>query len=83
MKPLSKKLLVWEDQLHKKTIKNKLLLTNNSSIFLNGTKSYLSKFTHTNGSSHNKTSSNNNIIEKNQNKKINEDNKTESNDKII
>ena len=83
MKPISKKLLMWEDPFHKKTIKNKLLLTNNSSIFLNGTKSYLSKFTHTNGSSHNKTSSNNNIIEKNQNKKINEDNKTESNDKII
>ena len=83
MKPLSKKLLVWEDKLHKKTIKNKLLLTNNSSICLNGTKSYLSKFTNTNGSSHYKTSSFNNIKEKYQNNKINNDIKTEANDKII
>ena len=46
-KQYSKKLIFWEDKYHKKTIKNKLLLTNNSSINFNGTKSYLNRFPNT------------------------------------
>ena len=81
MKQPSKKIIFWEDELHKKTIKNKLLLTNNTSFFLNKTKTHLSKFTHTNGSSVLKTISTNNIKEKSP-KNI-KDTKTEAIEKIL
>ena len=63
-KQYSKKLIFWEDKYHKKTIKNKLLLTNNSSINFNGTKSYLSRFINEGVNEYNKTSLFKNLKEK-------------------
>lgn len=82
----SKKLVFWQDKNHKKTIKNKLLISNNSSINFNATRTYLSKFTNTKESSYFKNNSLKNIKKKKNyfsRKQLNMDFKTEANDKIL
>ena len=84
-KALSKNILHWENKEHKRTIKNKLLLTNNTSINFN--KSYLSRFTNSKINFGNKTNylksikpkNNTNLIKKKQKKDL----CTEVNEKIL
>ena len=86
IKTSSKRLVLWEDKQHKKTIKNKLLLTNNSSLNFNATKTYLSRFTNTYGSSDYKYNSLINLKDNNINfskKNLNIDTNPEFNENIF
>jgi len=84
-KAVAKNILKWEKKEHKRTVKNKLLLTNNTSINFN--KSYLSRFTNSKinfGSKTNylkslKTKNNTNLIKQ----KLKRDLCTEVNEKIL
>mgnify|MGYP007101927309 FL=1 len=84
-KAVAKNILKWEKKEHKRTVKNKLLLTNNTSINFN--KSYLSRFTNskinfgnkTNYIKSLKTKNNTNLIKQ----KLKKDLCTEVNEKIL
>ena len=82
-----KKIIFWENSLHKRSIKAKLLLTNISSIYLKKTKdkSNFNRIKNTNLSSDNKTTILKSISDKkiNLQKKFNFDINTESNKNII
>ena len=84
-KAVAKNILKWEKKEHKRTVKNKLLLTNNTSINFN--KSYLSRFTNSKINFGNKinyikslkTKNNTNLIKQ----KLKKDLCTEVNEKIL